>query len=117
MMLRRAQECSLGVIQVDPCRKLVKQFVLTSNGQRAREEYWGLARNIEMRWKDDLGGNRLTKLRNLLEHLVNDPSPDKPLLFKGLKPYAKGWRASVPPVEHLPHYPMVLHRGGFPDGS
>jgi len=21
------------------------------------------------------------------------------------------------PVEVLPHYPMVLHRGGYPDGS
>ena len=21
------------------------------------------------------------------------------------------------PARHLPHYPMVLHRGGYPDGS
>jgi hypothetical protein len=27
------------------------------------------------------------------------------------------WRASVPNPETLPHYPMVLHRGGYPDGS
>jgi hypothetical protein len=25
--------------------------------------------------------------------------------------------ASLRPADTLPHYPMVLHRGGFPDGS
>ena len=50
------------------------------------------------------------------------------LLSLGLEPYAGGWRASAPyvtrtqavlddPVAALPHYPMVLHRGGWPDGS
>ena len=45
------------------------------------------------------------------------------LLALGLEPYAGGWRASAPyvtrtqavlndPVAALPHYPMVLHRGG-----
>jgi hypothetical protein len=38
-------------------------------------------------------------------------------LFRGLGPYADGWRASVHKPDTLPHYPMVLHRGGFPDGS
>ena len=35
----------------------------------------------------------------------------------GLEPYPDGWRAKVPRSEVLPHYPTVLHRGGFPDGS
>ena len=28
-----------------------------------------------------------------------------------------GWRASVRQPDLLPHFHMVLHRGGFPDGS
>lgn len=28
-----------------------------------------------------------------------------------------GWRASVRKPDTLPRYPIVLHRGGFPDGS
>lgn len=28
-----------------------------------------------------------------------------------------GWRAPLRRPVTLPHYPMVLHRGGFPDGS
>jgi hypothetical protein len=42
---------------------------------------------------------------------------DKSRLLLGLKPYADGWRAAVREPETLPHFPMVLHRGGFPDGS
>ena len=38
-------------------------------------------------------------------------------LFAWLEPYPDGWRASVRRPATLPHYPMVLHRGGFPDGS
>jgi hypothetical protein len=45
-----------------------------------------------------------------------------------LRPYPDGWRAQRPyvtqttavvadPAGTLPHYPMVLHRGGWPDGS
>jgi hypothetical protein len=34
-----------------------------------------------------------------------------------VEPYPEGWRASVPRPEVLPDFPMVLHRGGFPDGS
>ena len=49
-------------------------------------------------------------------------------LSEGLRPYPDGWRARKRYVEQtnaviddptgrLPHYPMVLHRGGWPDGS
>jgi hypothetical protein len=34
-----------------------------------------------------------------------------------MTPYPEGWRASVATSETLPHYPMVLHRGGYPDGA
>jgi hypothetical protein len=42
-------------------------------------------------------------------------------------PYPDGWRAHPPYLSQteampaqaaaLPHYPMVSHRGGYPDGS
>ena len=52
----------------------------------------------------------------------------KDLLALCLRPEAGGWRGSKPylaqteamledPTGTLPHYPMVLHRGGWPDGS
>jgi hypothetical protein len=52
----------------------------------------------------------------------------QPRLAQGLRPYPDGWRAQPPflrqttavlndPAGALPRYPMVLHRGGWPDGS
>jgi hypothetical protein len=38
-------------------------------------------------------------------------------LLAGLEPYPDNRRAAVPAPVTLPHYPMVLHRGGYPDGS
>jgi hypothetical protein len=49
-----------------------------------------------------------------LERLVSDPESR---LSKGLGPPPGGWRAAVRAKATLPQYPMVLHRGGFPDGS
>jgi len=40
-----------------------------------------------------------------------------PPIFAGLEPYPDNWRASIRPAGTLPWYPMVLHRGGYPDGS
>jgi hypothetical protein len=37
--------------------------------------------------------------------------------MQGLEPYADGWRTKVRRPEVLPHYPMALHGGGYPDGS
>ncbi|HZB23075.1 MAG TPA: hypothetical protein VE444_04465, partial [Gaiellaceae bacterium] len=70
-----------------------------------------------------LGKQWSTNLRRLLEHILGHPD-----LAAGLQPYPSGWRASKPyapqteavladPRGALPHYPMVLHRGGWPDGS
>ena len=52
-----------------------------------------------------------------LERLAGGGTAETSPLFGGLEPYPDGWRASVRKPETLPHYPMVLHRGGFPDGS
>jgi hypothetical protein len=38
-------------------------------------------------------------------------------LLAGLEPYPDNWRAKVRKPTELPHFPMVLHRGGYPDGS
>jgi len=32
-------------------------------------------------------------------------------------PYGPAARAVAREPNQLPHYPMILHRGGFPDGS
>jgi DNA-binding MarR family transcriptional regulator len=117
MCMGRLEERDLAVIQPELPGSRVKLLVLTSRGQDARETYHLLVREIEKRWKTKFGSDDIEKLRELLEHLVGAPATELSPLFKGLEPYPEGWRASVPRRERLPHYPMVLHRGGFPDGS
>ncbi len=48
------------------------------------------------------------------------PAADEALaadVAAGLVAYPDNWRAAVRRPATLPHYPMVLHRGGYPDGS
>ncbi|HEY1947511.1 MAG TPA: hypothetical protein VGG97_10925 [Bryobacteraceae bacterium] len=95
----------------------VKVLVLTAKGQHGQNAYCQLVWTIEERWQARFGSEAMRDLRESLERLVGEPTAQLSPLFRGLKPYPNGWRASVPSAERLPHYPMVLHRGGFPDGS
>ena len=90
---------------------------LTPKGGEAQKRYRELPANIEKRWQARFGKGTIGSLREALEDLVGQPTAQLSPLFQGLKPYPNGWRASVRSPDTLPHYPMVLHRGGFPDGS
>jgi hypothetical protein len=90
---------------------------LTPKGRLAQEAYRKQLAVIEERWLARFGADGIRKLRESLERLVGEPTAQRSPLFLGLTPHAEGWRASIPKPETLPHYPMVLHRGGYPDGS
>jgi hypothetical protein len=88
---------------------------VTPAGAKLQTDQRRLHARIGKRWD--------TGLRPSLEPILDHPS-----LSAGLQPDPAGWRASKPyarqteavladPLERLPHYPMVLHRGGWPDGS
>ena len=92
-------------------------LMLTPKGRKAQDKYRQLLSAIEERWQARFGKRAIGRLRESLEQLVIGPAEQQSPLFRGLEPYPEGWRASVPKPEVLPDYPMVLHRGGFPDGS
>jgi DNA-binding MarR family transcriptional regulator len=94
-----------------------KVLVLTSKGRQAQDSYNHLVWTIEENWQARFGKQGVRGLRESLERLAGEPTTDKSPLWLGLEPYPEGWRASVPRPAGLPHYPLVLHRGGFPDGS
>ena len=97
--------------------RLAKVARLTAKGREAQQSYSRLVAIIEARWQDRFGKDTIRILRDSLEGLVGESTAQRSPLFSGLEPYPDGWRASVPKPSTLPHYPMVLHRGGFPDGS
>jgi len=97
-----------------------KEIRLTALGSDAQTRTERLHGEIDARWATHSG----TRLRAALVDLLQR----KDLLAQCLRPEADGWRASKPylaqtkarledPTGTLPHYPMVLHRGGWPDGS
>ena len=74
------------------------------------------------------GPGAIDALRRSLLSVIGQRDGGRPRLAQGLQPYPEGWRARGPylrqttavlndPAAALPHYPMVLHRGGWPDGS
>ena len=75
---------------------------LTPHGVEARLAYANRLAAIEGRWQ-------VHSLRDAFDRIVPR------LEIAGL--YSDGWRSKVRHPYTLPHFPMVLHRGGFPDGS
>jgi DNA-binding MarR family transcriptional regulator len=107
----------LAVIETDPSGGRFKIVRLTARGHDAKGNYHKLVDRIEKRWQGRFGTDAIHQLRACLEKLVGDATADHSPIFRGLEPYPDNWRAQVPKHRVLPHYPMVLHRGGFPDGS
>ena len=98
----------------DPAGGRFRVIRLTAAGTAARAEYHARAAGIEADWRAGFGPQRVAALRAALEPLaVGDP----PALFAALEPYPDNWRARLAPPVVLPHYPVTLHRGGYPDGS
>ena len=113
------QRNGYAAVEPDPASRS-KRVKLTKQGLAAQAQHARLAKNVERRWRKRLGGDfeRLTKT------LITGRQ-----LALGLQPYPDGWRAGrnpyrtrteavlADPAAALPRYPIVLHRGGYPDGS
>jgi hypothetical protein len=96
---------------------------LTDRGLTALNAHEELLRAAERRWADRCGVAPIERLRGCVLRFAEGPG-----LELGLRPHPDGWRAQgrykaqteavlADPWTALPAHPMVLHRGGFPDGS
>ncbi len=94
----------------------VKTLFPTAAGVQAQAAYQHLLQAIEKSWVRRYGAKTMQDLSDVLERIGGDGTAQGSPLFQGLEPYPEGWRAKVRKPATLPHYPMVLHRGGFPDG-
>jgi methyltransferase (TIGR00027 family) len=108
------RKSGLATEDPDPAGGRFKVTRLTARGVALRDEYPALAADVERDWRSRFSDATVTTLRQALEPLA---AGDPPRLFAGLEPYPDGWRARVAAPASLPHYPMTLHRGGYPDGS
>jgi len=101
----------------DPAASRGKLARLTSPGLRAQATYHQFLEAVERQWQARYGQDAIRALRHALEALATTTDGGPPPLFRALEPHPDNWRAQVRPPATLPHYPMVLHRGGYPDGS
>jgi DNA-binding MarR family transcriptional regulator len=108
---------NLAVAKSDPATRRGQVAWLTPAGLDAQRLYHELTGTIEQRWRERFAGGVAAALRASLEPLAIAPDGEPPPLFGGLEPYPDNWRAALRRPVTLPHYPMVLHRGGYPDGS
>jgi methyltransferase (TIGR00027 family) len=107
----------LAIEAPDPAARRGKVARLTPRGLQAQRLYHEFAGAIEQRWHDRFSAGAVRALRASLEPLATAPGGGPPPLFEALEPYPDNWRASVRRPAILPYSPMVLHRGGYPDGS
>jgi hypothetical protein len=89
---------------------------LTSTGVTAQQVYRQHFRELEKTWKQRFGQKVIEDVRKALEGIVGDVSAKHSLLFQGIEPAPGNWRAMIRRPKVLPDFPMVLHRGGWPDG-
>ena len=119
-----------GYVEVgpDPSGGRGKVVRPTERGQRARDGRPWLAAQVEQAWRERFGAGQIDRLRGALSRLLGCRTDGRPTLALGLEPYPDGWRSRRPyltqtqavlrdPGAALPRHPMVLHRGGYPDGS
>jgi hypothetical protein len=105
------------VIEPDPETSRGKVIRLAAEGHRVRIVYRNLLGKIEERWRSRFGAPTFGNLRESLEAIAGASEAGQPLLMKAFDAPSGCWRASVRRPDTLPHHPMVLHRGGYPDGS
>jgi hypothetical protein len=112
-----------GHVVLDGATAATRVACLSPKGRGLQKAWKRLHANAEERWNRRVGADDVRRLRSSLERVLEHDD-----LGRGLEPHAGGWRASGGQVERtkamvedpraaLPHYPMVLHRGGWPDGS
>ena len=101
-----------------------KQAVLTDRGAAAQRSYRRTIADVDNAWRSRFGADTVDKLDAALRAILGR----RDALIETLTPPPTGWRAHSPytartaalladPAARLPHYPMVSHRGGYPDGS
>ncbi len=113
----------LIVEEAIPGAKAGKQVRLTPEGTEIKHRARRLVETMEREWRERVGDAAIHRLRAALETIARaegaepDENGNALLLYAGLRPHAENWRAGEKRAKTLPHFPMVLHRGGYPDGA
>jgi hypothetical protein len=100
----------------------------TTKGRAARDAWPAAHQSVLRDWEARFGRASIARLPAAAQALLEQREGTRAKLALGLEPYPEGWRAERKylvrteamlddPSTGLPQYPMVLPRGGWPDGS
>ena len=112
-----------GYVALDGSTVATREARLTTDGGTVHAQLADVHASVEAAWGERFADEDVDALRTALGGVLRNAN-----LGEGLRPYPDGWRASktyrvrtdallADPRATLPHYPLVLHRGGWPDGS
>ena len=113
----------IGYVALDGSTIATREARLTTDGGTVHAQLADVHASVEAAWGERFTDEDVDALRAALGGVLGHAN-----LREGLRPYPDGWRASKTyrvrtdallgdPRATLPHYPLVLHRGGWPDGS
>jgi DNA-binding MarR family transcriptional regulator len=114
--LRSLAEHRYISVGTDPATGRFRVARLTAKGNQARDAYLSWAEQVDDRFHGGNGRSSLAALRLAADRILAD-SDQRSRLLSGIEPYPDGWRHDLRPARTLPHFPVITHRGGFPDGS
>jgi hypothetical protein len=89
---------------------------LTERGLKTKRSLLQRVAAVEADWTERYGA-ALESVRSVLAELDGDGVAGASPVLDAIAHPGGGWRAARRPRQVLPRYPMVLHRGGYPDGS
>ena len=112
-----------GHVVLEGATAATKVARLSPKGREHQKACGRLHADVDESWRRRFGADDVHGLRSSLECVLDHAD-----LARGLEPPPGGWRGGGGYVERtkalvenpraaLPHYPMVLQRGGWPDGS
>ncbi len=118
MMCGRLERAGCVIVEPLSAGPRGKQVRLTRDrGTRAAAAARRQVDTTSRDWDARYGTAVVAAVTDALAPIVGDGTRLASPLFAGIEAPPESWRAHVRPPQLLPWYPMVLHRGGYPDGS
>jgi DNA-binding MarR family transcriptional regulator len=102
------ERASLAEVVPTPGAKRGKSVALTARGEEARAATDRKLSGLEAKW-EERHGESLARVRDALSPLSGQ--------LAVIEHPPGTWRAESKPLARLPRFPLVTHRGGFPDGA
>ena len=107
----------LALVEPDPTARRGQRARLTDAGAAAQANAERRLNTVVDEWCSRFDPPTIAGLRNTLAAVVGSGDPAAAPLRTGLRPPPGNWRSYLPTPTILPHHPILLGRGAWPDAS